>query len=195
VVTEGGRLEVPDRSELPGPDTMTFDGLETYVALMRRCWAQRPEDRPAFQEIISDLRELLSATLAKTGRGVALHPTQPSWAGLDAAAGSDKDAAPRGTISPNDSQSSIAKSALAAAVPSMKSASGQEGTARAVEGVSPTAASLGSGEGSLEVGASASLPGSPYASTTVNTGSLLDPEDLQHGWASKLRSSFGPKGR
>ncbi|KAG7668202.1 putative Serine/threonine-protein kinase CTR1 [Nannochloris sp. 'desiccata'] len=70
VVTEGGRLEVPDRSALPGPDTMQFEELDQYVALMRKCWAHNPEDRPTFQEIIAELRDMLSA---RTGKGVRGH--------------------------------------------------------------------------------------------------------------------------
>ena len=33
-----------------------FPGLGAYVALMRRCWAQAPEERPGFGEVIADLR-------------------------------------------------------------------------------------------------------------------------------------------
>ncbi len=55
-VTAGGRLEVPPRQALPGPDTATFVGLDDYVALMQRCWAQAPADRPGFQEIVVQLR-------------------------------------------------------------------------------------------------------------------------------------------
>lgn len=70
VVTEGGRLPIPSRNELPGPDTQNFAGLDAYIALMRRCWAHEPEDRPSFQEIISVLREILSRTLeSRNGNG------------------------------------------------------------------------------------------------------------------------------
>ncbi|PSC74168.1 Serine threonine-kinase CTR1 [Micractinium conductrix] len=48
LVVGGGRLEVPPRGALPGADTPTFTGLEAYLALMRRCWAQNPCDRPSF---------------------------------------------------------------------------------------------------------------------------------------------------
>ena len=63
MVMEGGRLTIPPREQLPGPDTDTFVGLDDYVDLMRRCWSQIQEDRPTFQEIISDLRKILSDTL------------------------------------------------------------------------------------------------------------------------------------
>ena len=36
----GDRLPVPPREHLPGPDTLRFTGLDAYVALMQRCWAQ-----------------------------------------------------------------------------------------------------------------------------------------------------------
>jgi serine/threonine protein kinase len=71
VVTEGGRLEVTDRSALPGPDTMQFEELDKYVALMRKCWAHNPDDRPSFQEIIAELRDMLSARTGKGSRGHA----------------------------------------------------------------------------------------------------------------------------
>lgn len=67
MVTEGRRLEIPPRAALPGPDTSAFDGLDSYVGLICRCWAQDPENRPSFQEIIAELRYLLSTALAKRG--------------------------------------------------------------------------------------------------------------------------------
>ncbi|KAI7845286.1 hypothetical protein COHA_001129 [Chlorella ohadii] len=58
---DGERPEVPPREQLPGPDTDIFAGLDNYVALMRRCWAQRPEDRPSFEEAIHELRRITEA--------------------------------------------------------------------------------------------------------------------------------------
>ncbi|PRW33836.1 Serine threonine- kinase CTR1 [Chlorella sorokiniana] len=58
-VLSGGRLEVPSREALPGPDTAAFGGLEAYISLMQRCWAQEPGQRPAFQQIVLELRALL----------------------------------------------------------------------------------------------------------------------------------------
>jgi len=69
MVTDGGRLSIPPRSQLPGPDNDTFEGLDAYIALMKRCWAHIPEDRPSFKEIISELREILAQTLASSSSG------------------------------------------------------------------------------------------------------------------------------
>jgi hypothetical protein len=51
----GERLPIPARDDLPdrGGD---FADLDAYIALMRRCWAQNPADRPGFGEIIASLR-------------------------------------------------------------------------------------------------------------------------------------------
>lgn len=68
VVMDGGRLPIPARGDLPGPDTDTFQGLDDYVELMNRCWAHIQEDRPCFQEIISELRRILANTLSKGGK-------------------------------------------------------------------------------------------------------------------------------
>lgn len=42
LVVGGGRLEIPPRDRLPGYDTAAFSGLDAYVALLKRCWAQNP---------------------------------------------------------------------------------------------------------------------------------------------------------
>ena len=56
MVVGGKRLEVPPLSDLPGGG---FKGLPQYTALMERCWAQEPKDRPgSFAEIIAELRKL-----------------------------------------------------------------------------------------------------------------------------------------
>ncbi|KAI7842020.1 hypothetical protein COHA_004221 [Chlorella ohadii] len=62
-VRQGGRPEVPPREALPGPDTASWAGLDAYVQLMRDCWAQRPGDRPAFDEVVGRLRRLLADTV------------------------------------------------------------------------------------------------------------------------------------
>lgn len=71
MVMEGGRLTVPPREQLPGPDTETFVGLDDYIELMRKCWSQIQEDRPSFQEIIASLRKILANTLDRRVGGHA----------------------------------------------------------------------------------------------------------------------------
>ena len=57
-VGNGGRLPIPNRWDLPGLDTNAFTRLDDYIALMQRCWAQNPYDRPRFSEIIQELRSM-----------------------------------------------------------------------------------------------------------------------------------------
>ncbi len=53
------RPEIPaDLEALPGG---SFAGMPEYLALMKRCWAEEPRQRPAFDEVISDLRNLMDA--------------------------------------------------------------------------------------------------------------------------------------
>jgi hypothetical protein len=49
---------VPPAAQLPGAGggTADFLGLEEYVALMRRCWAEEPEERPQFGAVVKELR-------------------------------------------------------------------------------------------------------------------------------------------
>ncbi|KDD73320.1 protein tyrosine kinase [Helicosporidium sp. ATCC 50920] len=67
LVTEGGRLPIPAREALPGADTKDFRGLDAFVGLVRDCWAQNANDRPAFGEVIQRLRDLLESHLRKPG--------------------------------------------------------------------------------------------------------------------------------
>ncbi|KAL4430022.1 hypothetical protein ABPG77_004392 [Micractinium sp. CCAP 211/92] len=62
LLMNGGHLEIPPREELPGADTPSFEGLDAYIQLMKRCWAQNQYDRPGFEEITRDLRSLLDST-------------------------------------------------------------------------------------------------------------------------------------
>ena len=48
---------------------------DAYVALMRRCWAQDPAQRPDFAAVIAELRVILAATV---GAGVAVGPSSNS---------------------------------------------------------------------------------------------------------------------
>jgi len=190
LVTEGGRLEVPSRHDLPGPDTIDFEGLDTYVALMRRCWAHNPNDRPCFQEIISELRELLSQTLARAGRVPVAYPV------------ADEGITPTKSLS----QASGGVGAVPSSIPSPASGSGDFAHATTsslavvdeAQSVTPGGGGGGGGEsgrtladleglGSLDNGQGA---GSAYASTAAQTGSLISPEDLNSGWASRLGSKF-----
>ena len=58
-VRAGRRPLLPaDPGALPGG---TFPRLPAYLELMQRCWAQRPEDRPSFVEVVAVLRELATA--------------------------------------------------------------------------------------------------------------------------------------
>ena len=56
VVSEGGRLELPPRSRIPGPDTQSWDGLPAFYGIIESCWAQNPADRPTFGQVIARLR-------------------------------------------------------------------------------------------------------------------------------------------
>ncbi|KAL4436932.1 hypothetical protein ABPG75_004071 [Micractinium tetrahymenae] len=67
IVSDGGRLDIPSRDQLPGPDSQEWVALDAYVALLQRCWAQEPRDRPLFKEVISELRDMLERTLAARG--------------------------------------------------------------------------------------------------------------------------------
>lgn len=56
-VLAGERLEVPPAEQLPGmPEGGPPEGLDEYVSLLQRCWAQDPEQRPTFADIIPQLR-------------------------------------------------------------------------------------------------------------------------------------------
>lgn len=59
-VLQGERPAIPPRHELPGPDTLSFSGLDAYIALMKECLAEDPAARPAFDEIVPRLAALLA---------------------------------------------------------------------------------------------------------------------------------------
>ncbi|KAL4436097.1 hypothetical protein ABPG77_005545 [Micractinium sp. CCAP 211/92] len=88
LVLNGGRLEVPSRDSLPGDDTPAFTGLDRYVALIKRCWAHNPFDRPTFGEVIPELRSLLEEAQASTSAAAAAaRTTSAEQAGLRTAFG------------------------------------------------------------------------------------------------------------
>ena len=55
-ISAGNRLAIPPRDALPGPNSGAWPQLDLYIALMEKCWAQEPEARPTFDEIMADLR-------------------------------------------------------------------------------------------------------------------------------------------
>lgn len=55
MVSGGERLAIPPREAVAGA-TPSPELYDTYVALIRRCWAQQPQERPGFAEIIQELR-------------------------------------------------------------------------------------------------------------------------------------------
>ncbi|KAL4422446.1 hypothetical protein ABPG75_008643 [Micractinium tetrahymenae] len=88
LVLNGGRLELPPRDSLPGDDTPAFTGLDRYVALVKRCWAHNPFDRPTFSEVIPELRSLLEEAKSSTATAaVAARATAADQAGLRTAFG------------------------------------------------------------------------------------------------------------
>jgi hypothetical protein len=192
VVTEGGRLEVPARADLPGPDTASFEGLDAYVALMRRCWAHNPNDRPTFQEIIAELRDLLAAQVARGpkgagGVGPGAHPVALLGAGDDTPTRGGGATPLLGTTPPSARSMAAAASAGArsplGAVPEGAAALPPVNLAAELDATGLPSDGLERGD-SMEVAGSLSLPGSPYASTAAQTGSILRPEDLK-GWGTR----------
>ena len=55
VTKRGKRPEIPPADELVGPP-LDRASMSCYVALMKRCWAEDPAERPAFSEIACALR-------------------------------------------------------------------------------------------------------------------------------------------
>lgn len=75
---DGGRLPIHGPGQLPGPGgdfqaPGLAGGMGLYLSLMGRCWAQRPEDRPTFSDIITGLR------CVRWLLGVALASRSDSW--------------------------------------------------------------------------------------------------------------------
>ena len=64
VAEKNQRPDIPQEAEkLPGG---TFEGWDTYVGLIQRCWGPTPAERPSFEAIISDLRGLLTESASQT---------------------------------------------------------------------------------------------------------------------------------
>lgn len=54
-INSGNRLAIPEASDLPGEDSGTWPQLQRYIELMEQCWAQEPESRPSFEEVMKEL--------------------------------------------------------------------------------------------------------------------------------------------
>jgi hypothetical protein len=63
-VVAGGRLDIPEPSQLPDKGKGFEEGLEAYVTLIRWCWDQDPAQRPSFHDIVRELRCVLVPMLA-----------------------------------------------------------------------------------------------------------------------------------
>ena len=55
-VTSGNRLPVPSPDSVPAGPLSCFD---KYVELMQQCCVEKPEDRPATEEVVQRLRTML----------------------------------------------------------------------------------------------------------------------------------------
>ena len=53
------RPPIPAPADLPGPHSGAWVGLERYTALMQRCWAEEPGQRPGFGEMVRELQALV----------------------------------------------------------------------------------------------------------------------------------------
>lgn len=174
MVSEGGRLEIPSRDQLPGPDTATFEGLDSYIDLMRRCWAHNPEDRPSFQEIISEIRQLLSSTL-----GHGREQGAPSGVATRA----------RSTDQIAQSQSPVSTSASSPGSRSQRSEESKLFSGTQFSSVSDKRTSSRDFMLRSFPTKAQQSESSPYASTLAETGSIIDPESLNSSWKTKLNSS------
>eukprot|EP00884_Botryococcus_braunii_P004411 jgi/Botrbrau1/13971/Bobra.117_2s0001.1 len=84
VVQRKEELEVPeDLSELPGG---TFDGIQSYIDLIRRCCTRNPEDRPTFGRVVRALRGIMDTCVSEhAAKSIQQHD---SCSAVEAPAGS-----------------------------------------------------------------------------------------------------------
>lgn len=63
MVASGSRLQLPPLEAVAGaaPDPAAY---AAFTSLIRRCWAQEPAERPAFEEIIQELRGAMARTVS-----------------------------------------------------------------------------------------------------------------------------------
>ncbi|GAB4813554.1 hypothetical protein N2152v2_000600 [Parachlorella kessleri] len=59
-----GRPSLPPLQELRGNEAGQLRGLDAYIALMERCWAQAPQERPSFQEVADAIRDIMAQARA-----------------------------------------------------------------------------------------------------------------------------------
>ena len=79
VAEKNQRPDIPQEAEkLPGG---TFEGWDTYVGLIQRCWGPTPAERPTFEAIINDLRGLLTESASQTRQRRLTDPLSPGAAG------------------------------------------------------------------------------------------------------------------
>jgi hypothetical protein len=89
-VGEGATLPVPPQGELPAGPLSCYDA---YVALMRRCWARDPDERPTMDEVAALLRGMLTGLvqgrLESAGTADKVEDSaEPSAAGSGSGSGS-----------------------------------------------------------------------------------------------------------
>lgn len=80
VAEKDQRPDIPqDPEKLPGG---TFEGWESYVALIQHCWRPKPGERPTFEAIIYNLRELLTESASQTRQRRLTDPVNSGAAGI-----------------------------------------------------------------------------------------------------------------
>lgn len=58
-VVQGQRPPIPKKKKLPGfKGEQLPPSLDAFIALMKRCWAQDPEERPSFGHVAAELRNM-----------------------------------------------------------------------------------------------------------------------------------------
>eukprot|EP00884_Botryococcus_braunii_P018261 jgi/Botrbrau1/5118/Bobra.0128s0026.1 len=71
------------RPEIPANPASTpggsFSGISEYIALIKRCWAEDPRQRPLFDQVIGDLRQLLDKEIrARAPASATAEPSRPA---------------------------------------------------------------------------------------------------------------------